>query len=309
LIDSLALAKRAKIDPTLGIYEEFNALNVVSSEFGVLIPMYDLTFMNTLTSIYDGEIYEQRRRGRDIHIKIEKPFLNLIGGTTPSSLATFMPEGAWDQGFASRTIFVYSDESILQPIFSLPEAHTKYASLLGDLRSDIKAIGQNYGLLQWEPAAAEAISRWHLSGCEPVPNHPRLQHYIIRRIAHLIKLCVVAHAQRCSDLLITVQDLDTALNWLIEAEAAMPYLFRGISAGGDDLTIREALNWLEDRSKKTGLPVPRYDFIYYLKSRVKMALIEQTISVMLNSKMIEATPGNPVTYAPSKMIRSGSGAA
>lgn len=303
LIDSLNLAKRAKVDPGRGLYEEYNALNVASSEFGVLIPAYDLPFMNTLTSIYDGEIYEQRRRSKDIHIKIERPFLNLIAGTTPSSLSAFMPEGAWDQGFASRTIFVYSDESVIQPLFQSRTLSSDHTQLAEALRSDLRLIDKGmYGLYSWEPDAAEALERWHAAGCPPVPDHPKLQHYIIRRIAHLIKLCVVATASRTSELIITYGDVDRAMQWLIEAETAMPFLFRASGQTSDDMIMREALNWLVDRFKKTGAPVPRYDLVYYLKTKTKVMMIEPTIQTMVAAKMIDIAPGTVPSFLPSRVV-------
>ena len=103
LVDALHGAVRHVIlrDPQMP-YIEFNSLTVVSRELGVLIPGWDPILMHTLTDIYDGCIVEQKRRGRDLHIKIPNPQINLIGACTPSYLNETLPPGAWDQGFISR---------------------------------------------------------------------------------------------------------------------------------------------------------------------------------------------------------------
>lgn len=305
LIDSLNAAKKSIVNPLTMQHIEYNALQVVSSEFGVLIPTYDPAFMNTLTSLYDGEVYEQRRRSKDLHIKIPKPFINLIGGTTPSSLAHFMPEGAWDQGFASRTIFVYSEEPVVQPLFSDETTHDRYASLISDLRADLKDIAQLQGQAKFTPDAAAAVSAWHESGGEPIPDHPRLQHYITRRTAHLLKLCIVASVQRGPSLTITVDDVDLALQWLIEAETAMPLLFRGMAKGGDSAVMEDVHHWMMERYLKTKAPIKQYELVFYLKQRMPVQHIQAMITTMQNAFMIEPVADGPTPSWKPRAIKGG----
>lgn len=160
LIDSLNDAKRrvmlgAQIPP----YTEFNSLKIVAGELGVLIPMYDNDFMNTLTGIYDGYPYAERRRSKDLKLGIDAPQLNILGATTPSYLNAFMPEGAWDQGFISRTILVYSAQQERKDLF---------AELANDdgafkiLQVDLNRIGELYGKCDFSPEAAAEIGRAHV---------------------------------------------------------------------------------------------------------------------------------------------------
>ena len=113
LMDDLAEAERrivrpAAIPPIL-IY---NALIVIAREFGSFLPVYESEFMAALTDTYDNEPYSERKRTRELKFTIEKPCLNILGGTTPSYLQTLYPEGAWDQGFAARMIMIFSAEQI-----------------------------------------------------------------------------------------------------------------------------------------------------------------------------------------------------
>jgi hypothetical protein len=99
-------------------------LLIAAGELGVLIPGYDSDFMNALTYIYDVEKYDEQFR--NVHkgeaLVIEKPQINLLACCTPSFLTELMPAGAWEQGFLSRVIIVYSGHTDIQPLDLLGEA-------------------------------------------------------------------------------------------------------------------------------------------------------------------------------------------
>src|SRR5262245_64254972 len=122
LIDALNESVRRLVligDPP---YVEFNSLTIISRELGVLIPSWEPTLLNNLTDIYDGQMVDQKRRGRDLRVKILCPQINLLGATTPSYLNQVMPPGAWDQGFISRTILVYSGDRTYRDPFEIGRA-------------------------------------------------------------------------------------------------------------------------------------------------------------------------------------------
>src|SRR4051812_23155303 len=118
LVDALAEAERkiVRMDKTPPYYE-FHSLLIPSREFGVLVPSYEQDFMNHMNDLYDcGPVFEERRRSNKDNPKIINPQLNMIGGTTPSFLQGFLPEGAWDQGFMSRMLLIYSGQVITTPL-------------------------------------------------------------------------------------------------------------------------------------------------------------------------------------------------
>ena len=70
-------------------------------------------------------------------------------------------------------------------------------------------------------------------GEPPVPDHPKLIHYITRRRTHLYKLSMVASIDRSNALSLTQDDFNKALGWLIEAELTMPDIFKAGSTSVD----------------------------------------------------------------------------
>lgn len=286
LIDALNDAKRSAtvIDGNGSKYLNFNSLLVNAGELGVLIPQYDSDFMNILTDIWDGRVYEERRRSKDLHIKIEKPQLNILAATTPSYLNQTLPEGAWDQGFLSRTFLIFSGETNLVDIFAEDSLDMeRFTKLKSDLRSIKEIIGQ----YAFDPEAKNAIRSWHMAGGPPRPDHPKLVHYNIRRTQQLLKLCMVASASRGGDLLITLENYQTALGWLLEAEVAMADIFKALGAKGDGSVIEDTWHYIYKIFMATKEPISEHRLIQYVSEKVPAYNVMRIIEIMERAGQIE----------------------
>lgn len=229
IIDDLREANRRIFQPGSDIIT-FNSLAICSNELGVLLPDYDNSFMSKLTDIYDGHPYSERRRTKELNFKIEHPQLNMIAATTPSYLNNILPEGAWEQGFLSRTLLVFSSESLRRSIFSETK---RREDLRNDLLADLRIIFNTTGKMKWEEDAVQAIENWAAAGAPPLPEHPKLLHYNTRRVAHLLKLCMIASMSAGDSLVITLDHYKKAMDWLIELEVYMPDIFKSMVVGGD----------------------------------------------------------------------------
>lgn len=279
LVDALAEATRRIVRPgETPPYAEFNSIKVIVSEMGQFITEYDNEFMNALTGIYDGYPYAERRRGKDIKISIPAPQINILTATTPSYLNAVIPEGAWDQGFLSRTLLIYSGEMVRQNLFAEPKGTEE---LFARLAKDLEIIGNYYGKLDWDPAAATRISEWHTSGGDPVPDHPKLLHYTTRRTAHVLKLCMVAAVSRADfDYTIIPDDVEVAMNWLIEAEEQMPDIFRSMNSGGDSAAIEDTWHMAFTSYARNKRPLSEAQIIGHLRARVPSHSVDRIIMLM-----------------------------
>lgn len=261
----------------------FNSLMVCINELGVLIPAYDNEFMNTLTDLYDCKQYGEKRRTSKIQIQIDAPQVNILGACTPAYLNHTLPEGAWDQGFMSRTIIVYAGERIVRSLFSAPDMNEEEYEHLKD---ELAHIFELFGEFSFTPKAQELIDNWYLTGCAPAPDHPKLVGYNQRRIVHLLKLCMVSAADEKRPE-ITEWDFEHALTWLLEIEVYMPEVFKAMSAGGPGRIIEEAWHYIFTVYAKEQKPVSEHRIMQWLQERVPVHQVMQTIELMEKSKMIQ----------------------
>lgn len=298
LIDALEHARRDIIRPGQNpALVTFNALTVISNELGTFIPAYDSEFMNVLTDLYDNKTYSETRRTAKINIKIDYPWLNILAPTTPSYLNQFLPEGAWDQGFLSRCLLVYSGTEAAGELFGEDELYSEETEK--NLRHDLYQITRMFGKFTFEEDVAEALTAWHKSGGQPAPDHPKLTHYNTRRTAHLLKLCMIASAADNDSLIITLDHYVEAMDWLVLMEEAIPDIFKSMKSGGDGKTIEETYHFLYQIWMKKKEPVSEFRLYHFLQERTPAHNVERIAEVMVKAGLIEKKFGNDgVGYVP-----------
>ncbi len=296
LVDALKDAERAMPGrPELGT---FNSLLIACSELMNLIPQYDTAFMGMLTDVYDNKTYSEKRRTKDLDFTIKHPQINMIACTTESFLTDLMPPGAWDQGFLSRTIIVYSgglDQP--KPLNLLDREAPRDAGLERALKKDLVSIGNQVGKLLFEEEAANALEAWNQGRREHEPKHPRLTHYNTRRMVHLLKLCIVAAVDRGGNS-IALQDVQTAQDWLTEVEGVMSDIFLAMASGGDARVMNEAHHWLIVNQVRNNKATTGAALRQFLAGRVPAHSVERLIQLMFATGMIKAVGTDEVWAKP-----------
>lgn len=278
LVDALAAAKRfipRLPDPPL----EYNCLTITAEELTAFMHKYDDEMIGLLSAFYDPDPYAQNRRGKDLKIKIDHPQMNILSGTTPSNLVALMPEVAWDQGFTSRVILIYSDERTIGDDFA-----QKTRGLSENLSHDIKQIGNLVGEFRVTQEYRDAVNNWRALGEPPVINHPKLLHYKTRRRVHLYKLSMVSAADRGNVLLLTKDDFNRAMGWLIEAEAAMPEIFQSGGNNAESKSIDEIHHFIHSHDRGQG--VPENKIVNFARERVPMHSVLRIVEMMEASGLI-----------------------
>lgn len=297
LIDTLSIAVRTVFHPTPTV---FNSVQVFSSELQNFLPAYEASIMGELTKLYDCELYEERRRtGKVQHVKIDNTQLSILAGTTPSYLNGFLPEGAWDQGFMSRTIMVFCDEAVNTAMFGTGEDE-EHKQLYQDLLNDLRVVFKYFKQMTWTEMAQQAIMDWINNGEKPKPEHNRLLHYNTRRRVHLLKLSMVACIARGdTELVVTPDDFTVALDWLLEVEALIPDIFKSMVVTGEARIMQDAHFHLVQIHKGLNKPVPEHYLVSFLKDRIPSQNISKVIETMVKSRMLKQEFNSPLPcYTP-----------
>lgn len=282
LIDALDAADGKRVIPT-GLLE-YHSLLVSSSEFGVLVPAHDLEFLSVLNHIYDNpRTYRENRRSLNKNIEIVNPQLNIIAGTQPGFLASLLPEEAWSMGFTSRIIMVYAAVPIVVSLFDKQEERGGQFKRLAD---GLKDFSDLMGEAVWDEDAKVELERWMRGGCEPVPQHSKLQHYTGRRILHCLKLSLISAISRSGELRISLWDVNRARDWLLHAETVMPDIFRDMSLKSDSQVIQELHFFLWQIWTKNKAPIHEGRAIHFLQQRLPAEKIERVLDIAVKSGIL-----------------------
>ena len=200
----------------------------------------------------------------------------------------FMPEGAWDQGFTSRIIMVFSDERIVGDDFAVESR-----PISQELIHDIKIINSLVGEFKVTEDYRTCVNNWRALGEPPVPNHPKLIHYTTRRRVHLYKLSMVSAVDRSDVLLLTKADFNRAMNWLVEAEQYMADIFKASASGTDTQAIDEIYHFV--MIGDLGLGVSEHKIVGFARQRVPAHSVMRVLEIMERSGMIKAISNDPKT--------------
>lgn len=279
LVDHLNRAVRSVIVPGITEPHVFNSTYLCVEELGAFLHKYDNEMIKGLAHFYDPDPYIHERRGNEIRIKIESPQVNMLAATTPQDLLKLMPEVAWGQGFTSRIVMVFSDERIIGDDFE-PLAHEQTKAL----EHDLGIINHLYGQFLVTQEFVECIRNWRQLGEPPIPDHPKLIHYITRRRVHLYKLSMVSSIDRGNALALTKEDFNRAMNWLVEAETLMPDIFKAGAANVDGQAIDEIHHLIMAADKGSGVSEQR--ITRFAKDYVPIHSIMRIIDIMEGSGQI-----------------------
>lgn len=319
MVDALREADKKFMIP--GNIMEYHSLIIPCPEFGTFINQHDLEMLANLNDIYDSpRIYGQKRRhvngGKTIEIL--NPQINILGGAQPGFLASLLPEEAWSMGFTSRLIMVYGQESPRVTLFGTLQFDQ---NIRKELLHQMSAMTKVHGQFKWEESAGAEIERWYGTRMEPIPTHSKLEHYNGRRILHLLKLCMVASVSRGSnlsgddlgsnpppnglELIIRLEDVNRARDWLLEAERFMPDIFRDMVLKSDYQTIQELHFHVWQIYSGTKAPVHDEHLYSFLSNRVPSEKITKIIETAERSGIINRIAGESRLYIPKPLTTYG----
>lgn len=307
LIDSIALAERSVLRPTdANPYTKFNSLQAAVTEFGTFLSAYDTEFLSTLNDLYDCIRYKESKRHMKSPIELPAPQLNLIAGTTPAWLGGTLPDTAWAEGFSSRLIMIYSGERVKVDLFSEEETDTEAKNLFIE---DLQKVHMLFGPMQMTLDVQQSLQTWYMLDCPPVPEHPKLEHYLPRRHIHFLKLCMVHSVSRSSEMIIRMEDYQRAQDMLLEAEALMPDVFKAMRSNSDANVYDEVFNYVYTLFLKEGKAIAEHRIIHFIGQRMPNHSITRTLEHMVHSNLLRVESmggiGGRNMYAPTPRAEHG----
>lgn len=278
----------------------YHSMMLMVTELAAFMPKPDVDLLGIMTKFYDRDEFSEAKRGGEkgaLRHKIKHPQLNLLVCAVPSTLMSAIPVQGWEEGLISRSILIFSN------LCEKPKLYEDVSPLdLEDLKHDLRCIFTMHGNVAPTKEAIKALDDWGeyegIQGEKGYVPPPKLKTYKARRREHLVKLCVIACVSRTDDMIMTKQDFNTALGWLIEAEKFMPEIFNHGSKPLDMQAIDEALFFIQENDRGAG--VGRTLILRHLAKKVNTNTLFNIFKVMEASGYIIEMPKksarDPETY-------------
>lgn len=232
LVTSLQAATQADPDPVTGEFYPMSAVTFCSDELGNLLNPQDRDLVDTLVTLWDGKQgtfrKETKTSGKD---KIENPFVNIIGCTTPAWISGTFPEYMIGGGFTSRCVFVYADKK-RQYVPYVDEVVPKdFDEMRQQLIHDLEVISMLFGEFKISPTAREWGRAWYQEHWKNPPSGltgDQFSGYVARKQTHMHKLAMVVSASEGNSLTIEQKHLEFSFNLITALEKDMPKVFARI---------------------------------------------------------------------------------
>jgi hypothetical protein len=216
-----------------------SSLSVISREFESFLgqKQENTKMLVLLTDLFDCQELPWKYRTKNSGTNtIPSVYLNILGATTPESLASTLPITAIGGGLTSRIIFIWGSKKNKKiPIpFLSPKLYERREALINDL-TVISRIAGGYNFsskcqTEWE--------HWYMRFDERSPSRlckdPAFNGWYSRKPMFILKLAIINAAIRHSNLIIEWEDISQAILDIEEAEGAMSQTF--IAVGRSDVS-------------------------------------------------------------------------
>ena len=192
---------------------------ITADEFNEFVGSSNLEFLSLLGSLWDWDSPDapfKQRLKTSRSVSIYQPTINILAGNTHAGFTEAFPPQAIGQGFLSRLILVYGENSGKKIAFPTPPpAELKqrlvdtFARIKSTVIGDAKLSDKAKGMLQTIYHSFEGL------------EDARFRHYSTRRYTHLLKLCLLCSAANARTEIVA-EDVLFANTLLTYTEHKMP---------------------------------------------------------------------------------------
>lgn len=269
-----------------------SALTCSVSELGTFLRPEDKALVSFLTDIWDGKERPFKHKTQDsAGITIERPWLNIIGATTPDWMQNNFPVSMLSEGIGSRIVFVYGE--VKRDLIAYPSRVNKAVDFYETekkLVEDLVHMSSLIGPYEMTEEAFQWGTTWYKKHNESRGLHlasGRYGGYIARKQTHMHKLAMVLAACQRDQLLITHEDLIEAEGILALAERSMIKVFESVGLVDEAKHVAELIPFV--RAHKWLTYDDLYRLVYNLMSKQEYL---HAMRVAIEGDLFEVTQRN-----------------
>lgn len=155
--------------------------------------------------------YDTRTRGKD---RIRRCCLNIFGGTTPDFMQSTFDDRLLNQGFSSRTHFIFANKN-RKNVFWIPSLTKEQLEYKYQLSIHIKSLTKLYGNIKISTETEKFLIEWwdkeQNDTTKRSNTSPKLVPYYARKNIHIMKLAIAIHFGESTDMFIGQEVFEQAI--------------------------------------------------------------------------------------------------
>lgn len=300
MVDDLQEASTLEVlwDPAGSLQHSY--VTAILSEFGSLFKSDDAGMVDFLVDLWDlHTIWSKRARKDGAAIELQRPGINLIGGTTPSWIEDNFRRSLAKGGLGSRIIWVH-ETKIKRAVPFVDEAAPKdYAAKVSGLVHDLIQIGSLKGVITFDPEARDLMAKWYDKTARELlaRDEDDVQAgFISRKQAHAFKLAAILSLSEGNTLRVTAAQMDTAIKIIDGIVPDIEVIFRGF----DVTRYSEHIAIVENKIRNMGVKAHEQRVLAQLGRRIgNLRMFEEALQTLhaQGTIFIEGTaPGRTLTH-------------
>lgn len=196
---------------------------VFATELSEFLGAGGIGMISFLTDVYSRNLYEYRTKNKG-SVFVRGPYLNLIAGTTPDWITTYLKDDIISGGFSRRAIFVH--ETARFGSTPLPKITPQMRAAWEKVVARSQAIRKLGGPFKWSDDAEKFFVAWYPTRlAKPDPN---LLGYYETKDIQLLKVAMLVALSEQDELVLERHHLIAGLELLGLVEQNLARVFQGI---------------------------------------------------------------------------------
>ena len=230
------------------------SLNIISKEFESFLGQRgeNTKMLVLLTDLFDCQEVPWKYRTKNSGSNtIPSVFLNILGATTPDSLASCLPPSAIGGGLTSRIMFVWSSAKTKK--IAIPTLTEKIKKLREYLIHDLTIMSRMVGNFEFNQESIENWTDWYEHYDETSTTRiccdPSFNGWYSRKPLYIQKIAQILSAAESGSMILEWKYLDKAIAEVEKVELAMGRTFTAI--GKSTIAVETELVMSIIRNHKT----------------------------------------------------------
>lgn len=275
--------KNGNVEPKIYIH---SSLCFCLQELSSLLRKRTDDTVNYMLGLYDCPLdyeYVTKTQGKD---RIRRGCLNMLAGTTPSFMQSTFDEKLMDEGFSSRTFYIFANKNRHNQ-FSIPTLSDEQKLAKAGILEHVKKLCCLYGQVETTAETEDFLQRWwddqeknkHLRSNKSL----KLTAYYSRKNIHVKKLAMALHFGESTEMIIPLSTFKRAIQVLEDEEKRM-HLAITLESHNMEAKVAKKLLELLQTGKKNWVEI--YTNLFALGDK---KMIEQSMSFLAETDQIKSS--------------------